>query len=521
MRKFIKKHAALFKSICMILFIYVICIYFYKFSDILLFNQPKILRTDDETIKTFATNNLTSYKEQIFDNIKITIPTTNNNAIVYIVSDELDVSYLSNYLANQGYLCINFVPSSLDEIEDVIERTINSIYNTNDGFGEELLEKGNREMVSIVGIGKAGGYALEGALSSMDKFDINVVSTLLIAPLINSIDMFQKNVVPKVPIGIVLPEFDGIIRSLDGQTIYNEYLFNENIIEPISAVYLFGANHNFFYETILEDDALNIDMVKNTSDDIENLLLLSSKEQQDFLKKYTLEFLNFYHEIKGITNIGLEVDVIAPNKIFNQKVLTSLVTAKSFPIISPTLLEVTNYNNLGGRMIMSNASISQIKESYIAPHDSAISFLHPGLFVDLGLLKLSWNVDTGNFTTTIPQIDEDFSSYGALSIWIATNPSSSLNTKTKQQSFVLTLHDKIGQQEHILLSMQNALAIPNGKEIATKYQKQWSTFTPLSNIRIPLEMFTKVDLTNIVAISFDFNQTQSGSIYIGDLRLLK
>ncbi|ONI44302.1 hypothetical protein AN641_07630 [Candidatus Epulonipiscioides gigas] len=522
MRKFIKKYSIFFSSICTIFVVYITCIYFYKFSDVLTFNRPKVISSDAKVLQTFSTDNAISYESKDFYSstyIKATIPRTDYNPIVYILSDKLDVSYLTNYLASFGYLCFNLIPSDIYDLENVFKEINSSFDAITVDFGNSLINKGDKGSVSIIGIGKAGNYVFNTALFPPDSSLINLVSTLLIAPYIN----FNNNqkTIPTAPIGVVLPEFDGITRNLDGQTIYNNYLFSEELLEPISILYLFGANYNFFYETPMEDDALNIEVIKNPPDDIEQIFRLSKQEQQNFLRNYTLEFLNFYQNGKVTTNIGLNSGEISPNIVFNHKVLTSLINADSFSVILPGKTPFIKYNNLGGDIIMNNASISYVRESYIAPYDSAVSFLHPGLFVDIGLLNLSWNVDTGKFTTLIPDIHQDISEYTSLSIWLATNPSSSLNAKFKEQSFIMTIKDDIGRQEHILLKSQNALEIPNGKELVNKYQSQWSTFTPLSNIRIPLDILTKINKKNIASISLNFNQTQSGSIYVGDIRFLK
>ncbi len=100
MRRFIKKHADLLKNIFFIFVFYLIALFFYAFSDILIFNKPTLLISDELKTQSIATNNLTSYKEKTFNNIKVTIPTSNYNSIAYILADNLNVSYLSNYLAN-------------------------------------------------------------------------------------------------------------------------------------------------------------------------------------------------------------------------------------------------------------------------------------------------------------------------------------------------------------------------------------------------------------------------------------
>ncbi len=107
--------------------------------------------------------------------------------------------------------------------------------------------------------------------------------------------------------------------------------------------------------------------------------------------------------------------------------------------------------------------------------------------------------------------------WGGLSL----DPANKLNDGNVPQSLMITLTDKNGYLEHLILDETSiALHLPDGNLISNDYQSQWSTFTPLSNLRIPLDTFTKVDLSQIAEITIKFNQTQSGSILVGDLRLL-
>ncbi len=185
----------------------------------------------------------------------------------------------------------------------------------------------------------------------------------------------------------------------------------------------------------------------------------------------------------------------------------------------PNLDNNVKFNNLGGEIDMHNASVSYLIESYMEPFDTAYGFQHPGLPEQLELLKLSWTVESGIFSTTIPSVYQDVSDYQALSLWVAMDPANQLNYNQPTQSLMLSLRDSRGYIEHIILD-SSALNKPDGQLSSSNYQSQWSTFTPLSNIRIPLEYFSKVDLSEITEIIIRFNQTSSGSILMGDLRFI-
>ncbi len=281
-------------------------------------------------------------------------------------------------------------------------------------------------------------------------------------------------------------------------------------------MYLFNANHNFFDDANKDDDALRV------TDNSISPVRLTQEAQQSFLMSYATDFFDFYHYGNQTGNIGLDSSQIAPNQIYDYAVLTSLVTPNALGIINPNSDPTSEkFNMLDGTIDMYNASLSYVTESYMAPYDGAYGFQHPGLPISLGLFKLSWTVDSGLFSTAIPTAYQDISGYASISMWLAVDVANQLNTGNTAQSLMVTLQDSQGCLEHLILDNSSiALRLPDGQLSSSTYQSQWSTFTPLSNIRIPLDTFTKVDLSQITDITIRFNQTESGSIYLGDLRLL-
>ncbi|OON94979.1 MAG: hypothetical protein ATN32_07590 [Candidatus Epulonipiscium fishelsonii] len=534
------KRYKLFSFILCILFIIGIFEFIRTYSSFSIFNTPKILQSTNyiQTLSSISTNE-DSAKIQLFEiplhgqNITtgvIGVPAGNNNPIVFILHDlnytkkpyDHGFTYLVKHLANNGYLTISlninstfdFKSAQLINIENLSHLIFQHLYfldqsinNNKLIYSIDLSNKGNLNQISFVGHG-VGGF---GAYSLSNSPEINFHSALLISPTFIS---SPKNIIPpSLPLGIILPQLDGEVKSLDGQKIYDTLSISDELIEPISSVFLKNANHNYFNTMLYSDDSLKL---KYNYDKINKLTPL---EQQEFLKNYTLDFLNYYHFNPSNKNIGLNSAFVAPDSIYGFEVLTSLCTPNSLGILTPTLNNSTVLNSLGGEIFMNNASLNYVVESYMAPYDEAIGFQQPGLPENLGLFKISWNVNSGTFSTKMPESSKDISKYQSLSLWLSIDPMNNLNKEPL--SFIIQFKDKFGKIDQILIdSTSIALQQPDGETISNAYQTQWSTFTPLSNVRIPLSLLTNINKHNLTSISIKFNQINSGAILLGNISFL-
>ncbi len=527
-----KKHKFKFILIIMMYCIASVFIYLHNYSSVSIFNPPKQLSNPTSTVETLAVSSTTgsslqtlSIEDEEFgvQDITIGVPSSDTNPIAILLHDGVELNYLITHLANNGYLTISlditstFVNNNTTSINSTLLNTlftnqIKNIIQEVDNPNSELYNKAEFSEVSLFGIGTGGLGAYHLTISPPDTSLLNISSTLLVAPNLSSLQ--DKTTIPATPLGIILPQYDGLVRSLDGQMLFDLWAFSDELVAPISCVYLFNANHNYFSDLYNFDDSLNVPY----STDNPNRLIQS--DQQKFLTNYTLDFFEYYNSGNNIINIGLDAAVIAPNTLYGFDVLTSLSTPDSLPIIFANGTLSEKFNEVGGTTSMYNASVSYITESYIASYDEAYGFQHPGLPESLGLLKFSWTVDSGTLTTTIPTQYSDFSGYSSLSFWLALDVANNLNN-LEYQSIIVSFQDSSGNIEHVLLDENSiALTMPYGNLVSDSYNSQWNTFTPLSSLRIPLSILNKVDLTSVTEIIFRFNQTDSGSIFLGDLRLL-
>ncbi|OOO00003.1 MAG: hypothetical protein ATN35_09635 [Epulopiscium sp. Nele67-Bin004] len=463
-----KKHKFKFIFIIVMYCIASVFIHLNNYSSISIFNPPKQLSNPTSIVETLAVSGSTGSSLKVLtttdaafgiQDITIGVPSSDTNPIAILLHDDVNLSYLITHLADNGYLTISIDISStfINNTTSIDSALLNTLFTNQikniveevDNPASELYNKAEFSEVSLFGIGTGGLGAYYLTISPPDTSLLNLSSTLLVAPNLSSLQ--DKTTTPDTPIGIILPQYDGLVRSLDGQMLFDLWAFSDELTAPISCVYLLNANHNYFSDVYDFDDSLNVPY----STDNPNRLIQS--DQQKFLTNYTLDFFEYYNSGNNITNIGLDTGVIAPNTMYGLDVLTSLSTPDSLPIISAVGTISESFNELGGTNNMNNASISYITESYIASYDEAYGFQHPGLPENLGLLKFSWTVDTGTLTTTIPAQYKDFSGYSSLSFWIALDVANNLNS-LEYQSIIISLKDSSGNIEHVLLD-ENSVAL--------------------------------------------------------------
>ena len=138
------------------------------------------------------------------------------------------------------------------------------------------------------------------------------------------------------------------------------------------------------------------------------------------------------------------------------------------------------------------------------------------------LINIKWEDRLGVFEIPINNIN--FKKYDSLILNLAIDPSDNLNLKNQSQSFIIRLEDKFGNKSQIVLGDESqSLNYVEGDNVYGKFEDKivysWSSYTVLSDIRIPLEVFSGVNLKNIAKVTLIFNQKDSGSVMINNIRL--
>jgi len=308
---------------------------------------------------------------------------------------------------------------------------------------------------------------------------------------------------PDVPTGIILGEYDGDVRE-DGQLLYDTVRKQPERTAPVSFVWLRGANHAFFNREFTWDDAGNDKRPQEKR--------LTREQQEDFMMHYAAAFLSVFS--KGSEPFGtwnpLEPQ---PVTMFGYAVTASSCIPGGQVYAA---LNETDWN------IDTNDAVSY--DRIIKTFDDDILFKHPGANMNIGTLELysiRWTESGG--AVYFPA--GDFSSYNALTLYIAVDSSDDLNPKGEDQSFTVMLSDANGAVQSVLVPKgTSALAWYDGSELLIEEwdgstTRIWDGFMPLGGLRIPLALFDKVDLALVYEIALIFDQTSSGAVMLSGIYL--
>ena len=102
----------------------------------------------------------------------------------------------------------------------------------------------------------------------------------------------------------------------------------------------------------------------------------------------------------------------------------------------------------------------------------------------------------------------------------ALDPLSELNPAAQSQSFTIELVDSTGSRAQVVTP---PIDFPVGENQPNDFFEggYYSGHIHMSTVRIPLNEFDGIDLTNVTEIALIFDQTASGTLFVADLVLVK
>lgn len=140
------------------------------------------------------------------------------------------------------------------------------------------------------------------------------------------------------------------------------------------------------------------------------------------------------------------------------------------------------------------------------------------------MMVVSWEQPDGALRFALPEGKGDLSEFAAISLRTAVDPLSPLNPTSKPQAFTVQLTDKSGATAAVQTRpSEPALAFPPGDVEENSFFEggQFTGRVPMTTIRFQLSGFDSVDLTQISEVALLFDQTPSGSLFMGDIELVK
>lgn len=425
--------------------------------------------------------------------------------------------YLADYLASYGYAVFtldiqgaynkNF--GSEDDngkVRTMFPSFIKAFENANngilEGFNVDLTDTLDLDNIVLIGHSRGGETAIDVALENE-----NIKGVISVAPTLP--DELNREY-PDIPISIIVPELDGDVDTLDGFSLFDSIILGKNRTSDTNLVFLENANHNWFNSMLTKNDANYLE----DEEKIENQI--SREKQEGFLKNFSKDFLDniFYKNTPLSFN---DYTTFEPTYMYGLEVKTQFWRKKQEVIL--------DYKNIKD-IVYEEVEVNILKEALEKTEDEINGFNLPLQNIEgfnyRNLINIKWQNILGRIEIPIDNIN--FKDYDSLIFNLAVDPSDFLNLKNESQSFVVSLEDSKGNVCEIILGDESqSLDYIEGTNIYGGYEDKiiyyWSSYTVLSDIRIPLDVFVNINLKNIKKITLAFNEKDSGSIMINNIRL--
>ena len=415
--------------------------------------------------------------------------------------------YLTKYIAQNGYLAIAIDTSpsyylksiknkECKNISIIVNEHIKTIKQAN--FGNNIYNVDFENKIELKSISLITHCIdIKEIFKKIQEQNINEVeiSNLLLINPINNKYISNENL---KSVSILISGLDGTSISMDGFNIYRS-LKRYNNQDILSLTLLKNANNNYFNSKTEQNDANQLDI------DLKNQI--SRKEQEEFLKKFAVDYLKAVHKNK-YDNTIYDTKLATVTKINNLEVTNYLQTSKV-----KVLKDIKDLDDYKAK----NIKINLLNDSNIICKDNLLQVNLPKMNEDsIKLLNVKWEYKNGRLTFK-PDIN-DFSNFNNISIDLMLDPDSESNIKGKPQSICIELVDNRRNSQKVEISKEsNLINYPSGKledfdRGDGREFRCWNQITPILNIRIPTVMYNTINLKDIRKCNIIFDRTYCGDI---------
>ena len=424
---------------------------------------------------------------------------------------DLGFSYLVDQLADAGYLALsmnvginysfeNGEPNGCQRTVQVVEQQSallkQAIEGKNGIFPCDLKNKGDLNQVILVGHSRAGYDIFEVA----DQTELLGIQGLISAA--PSLVSPLSGAPVDVPAGIIIPQYDGDVTSLDGGTLFDQLENTSQRSSGTDLIYLENGNHGGFSTALVRPDPFA---------DRDTLpLVMEPEKQQAFFSAYVMDFVK---TVLATGKTPLETVASLPEQYAGYPIMAR-VDAGGDVLYRAAVDSVENLKT-------ADAVAESVNACSTLDH-TAGSFRIPGSFMQYDLTRIRW--EKAGSTVTVP-VSADLRQASYLQMDLAQDSGDERN-RQQDQSMSVTLRDAKGREASMKIAAGTpALTWQEGtvESIPVTGEDsflQYSTFTPLGSVRLNPEDFNGVDLGQITQIVLTFDQP-SGSIMLREVQLVE
>lgn len=429
-------------------------------------------------------------------------------------------SYLVEELAKQGLVAVSMDMSKAytwkygdnddrEKSQYLATEHLNSLMQANKGeqggypTDFNLVGKIDFNRIALVGHSR-GGETIFDIAEDMKNKGTPVEALLCIAPTY----LFDDRDWPEAKVALLVPEYDGDVISLDGIALYD--VLGEKTKGEHLAVFLKGANHNYFNSNIERDDARMLASRRDISDQ------LTRKQQETFLRTFASDYL--YKTLQKDAPF-LSLDKAQPDTMYGERVSILYRNARSEMLFSAGAGTEYATENLTAE-IKTDAWYFKKDELLV----DTITYGEEEL-QSRQLLKLDWADAPGvlKFGSFEPSLI-DLRGYASLTLDLVVNAADEKNMQLEYQRFAVRLTDASSNTATVNLP-DNLQALKRGQgelDFTPLYEENiyfWSLPTPLTSIILPLSSFEGVNLAEVKSVELLFEDTSSGSLLIEAVRI--
>jgi hypothetical protein len=198
--------------------------------------------------------------------------------------------------------------------------------------------------------------------------------------------------------------------------------------------------------------------------------------------------------------------------------------ANRLNIMQPLSEDELSRSLLGGEVVLNGVTAVFCSEGYYVPANEPdteacqrVNFNQPGFPQQL---VVDWDSPSAEWRTSIPESSGDLTQFGAIQLRTALDPLSDLNSEGEPQSFTIEVVDASNRRSQVVVpDIESPLGIRQPNE-----NFEGDSFTGhvyLRTVRIPLEEFESVNMNHVTEIALLFDQSDTGTLFIADLELVK
>jgi hypothetical protein len=475
-------------------------------------------------------------------------PCTSNNS--QPIPSYRGYDYVAEVLASHGYVVVSVSANGINAVDnsvfdlgaqaraELMQRHLDILrtFNTTGGapFGTKFVGKFDLTRVGTMGHSRGGeGVVRHYGLNQELGAPYGIKAVFPLAPV-----DFNRFVVNKAALNVLLPYCDGDVSDLQGVHFYDDARYNvPGDQAPKHYELVMGANHNF-YNTIWSPSspfpgAANdwLAFVPGGHSDsqcgtVKGNQRLTEAQQRGTGLAYMTAFFRAY--VGGETQFlpiltgdapppasaqtnNLFVSYHAPDNPELRLDVNRLLTDTNLTVntlgAAATQVALTPYELCGGEAPQATTCLpdqSNARQPHTTP--SARSSAR-----GLSQLKTGWNNLTGNYKNDLPNTLGNVSGFQALQFRIAVNFADARNLAGLAQNFRVVLTDSSGGTSSVRVSdVSSALFFPPGSVGPVPK-------VVLNTVRVPLTAFGGVNLHNIRSVAFTFNEQAQGAVLVTDV----